>query len=90
MAEPASWERAFEQEGDGLVVKAVDAGGPAWEAGLAAGDEVVQFAVGTDWIEGGPAAWQKRLDDAEPGVPNQPSTWFATAKTSPRAGRNPW
>ena len=58
----------FAPKDDGLVVQAVDAGSPAWEAGLSAGDTVVQFALGENWVEGGPAAWLKQLADPQPGV----------------------
>ncbi len=61
----------FTPKGDRLIVETVEAGGPAWEAGLTVGDEIVRFAVGTEWIDGGPAAWLNRLDDPEPGAPQQ-------------------
>ena len=58
----------FEPKGRRLVVKSVDVGGPAWEAGLQAGDEVVQLGQATGWVDGGPATWQPLLAAAEPGV----------------------
>lgn len=58
---------SFETIKGRLVVKAVDAGSPAWEAGLSSGDEVVLFAYAGRLVEGGPAAWKKRLEQPVPG-----------------------
>jgi WD40 repeat protein len=57
----------FEVEGNSLRVKSVDAGSPAWEAGLVAGDNVVLFAFAGKPVPGGPAAWRARLEDPVPG-----------------------
>jgi WD40 repeat protein/uncharacterized caspase-like protein len=58
----------FAIERDRLVVKAVDVGSPAWEAGLLKNDEVTLFAFGGTEVEGGPKAWLKRLEDPVPGM----------------------
>ena len=58
---------SFEAEGNGLRVKKVDAGSPAWEAGLVEGDNVVFFAFAGKPLKGGPAAWKERLEDPVPG-----------------------
>ena len=58
----------FAPNGNGLVVEAVDAGGPAWEAGLLPGDQVVRFGFGGKWLADDPAAWRERLADPTPGV----------------------
>jgi WD40 repeat protein len=52
---------------DRLIVDGVDPGSPAWQAGLAKGSEVVllQREKGPP-VEGGPAAWQKRFENARP------------------------
>src|SRR5262249_50555197 len=58
---------AFEPRGERLRITAVDAGSPAWEAGLLVGDEVTLFAFGGKRVDGGPAAWLDRLRDPVPG-----------------------
>ncbi|HVS35226.1 MAG TPA: hypothetical protein VMS17_06560, partial [Gemmataceae bacterium] len=58
----------FAPKDDRLVVTAADAGSPAWEAGLLVDDEIVQVGVGAGWVEGGPAAWLKQLEDPTPGA----------------------
>ena len=54
-------------ERDRLLIKSVDIGSPAWEAGLLVNDEVVHFAFAGRDVPGGPAAWLKRLEDPVPG-----------------------
>jgi hypothetical protein len=56
-----------EVRGKQLVAAAVDAGSPAWEAGLVEGDEVRLFAFDGRAVAGGPAAWLKRLQRPVPG-----------------------
>ncbi len=58
----------FEAKGPRLLVKTVDVGGPAWEAGLQSGDEVVQLGAAAGWVDGGPAAWRPLLAAAAPGT----------------------
>ena len=58
---------AFETRGAKLLVKAVDTGSPAWEAGLIVGDEIVLFAFDGKQVVGGPGAWQLILRDPVPG-----------------------
>lgn len=50
-----------------LVVETIDAGSPAWEAGLLAGDEVAFLAFAARPVEGGPTAWLERLRQPVPG-----------------------
>ena len=62
---------SFEPKGDGLEVKAVDYGSPAWEAGLVVKDEVRRFAFDPqfagDWMAADPKAWLERLENPVPG-----------------------
>jgi WD40 repeat protein len=51
---------------DRLRVKSVDAGSPAWEAGLRKGDEVKKFIYGGRPLKAADA--KKRLEDPKPGV----------------------
>ncbi|VTT97504.1 peptidase c14 caspase catalytic subunit p20 : WD-40 repeat OS=Microscilla marina ATCC 23134 GN=M23134_00154 PE=4 SV=1: WD40: WD40: Peptidase_C14 [Gemmataceae bacterium] len=53
---------AFGVDGGNLVVRAVDAGSPAWEAGLTAGDRIEVLAVG------GKAVFDRRPKRAEVGT----------------------
>jgi hypothetical protein len=57
----------FAIERDRLLVKSVDIGSPAWEAGLLKNDEVTFFAFAGKKVDGGPTAWLKRLEDPVPG-----------------------
>jgi WD40 repeat protein len=50
-----------------LVVEAVDAGSPAWEAGLIEGDHIDLFAFAGRKMDGGPEAWLQRLQNPVPG-----------------------
>jgi WD40 repeat protein len=60
----------FEIEKNKLIVKKVDVGGPAWEAGLVEGDEVYEyhFAGAKDELPGGPKTWLDSVRRAEPGL----------------------
>jgi WD40 repeat protein len=51
-----------------LFVDEVDPGGPAWEAGVTAGDEIVNLRFDTKDVPGGAAAWQKRLAEPQPNL----------------------
>ncbi|HKI32999.1 MAG TPA: hypothetical protein VKA46_14200 [Gemmataceae bacterium] len=69
----ADWPRQaelgvdFEVQSGKLIVKGVDAGSPAWQAGLAEGSEVVleEKAKGPP-VKGGAEAWKKRFESARP------------------------
>jgi WD40 repeat protein len=57
----------FAARGGQIAVEAVDAGSPAWEAGLVVGDRIDLFAFAGRKVEGGPEAWLKRLNNPVPG-----------------------
>jgi WD40 repeat protein len=59
---------SFEEKGDQLVVKAVAAGSPAWEAHLEPGDAITWFGYGGKKAEGGPAEWHATLRGPTPGL----------------------
>jgi WD40 repeat protein len=50
-----------------VTVDEVDPGSPAWEAGLAKGDEVTLLAFAGKKVEGGAEAWLARLQQPVPG-----------------------
>jgi WD40 repeat protein len=52
---------AFDERLGKLFVDAVDPGSPAWEAGLARGDEIVRLAIDGVLQLGGPSRWLERL-----------------------------
>jgi WD40 repeat protein/uncharacterized caspase-like protein len=58
---------SFEIKGDKLFVEKVDAGSPGWEAGLVAGDEVVEFYFDAEPGKNGPKGWKERLENPVPG-----------------------
>ena len=58
---------SFEAKGNHMVVTAVAAGSPAWEAHLQPGDEVTKFASNGTWIKGGPDQWLPIVQDPTPG-----------------------
>jgi WD40 repeat protein len=64
---------AFELKNDRLLVTAVDAGGPAWEAGLVVGDEVTAFSFASKgWQEDHKDQWLERLTSRDPGKGPEP------------------
>lgn len=58
---------AFRADGDRIRIDSVEAGSPAWEAKLQAGDVITMFAYGGKPVDGGPAAWLDVLRDLQPG-----------------------
>ena len=58
---------AFRADGDRVRIDSVEAGSPAWEAKLQAGDTFTMFAYGGKPVDGGPAAWLDVLRDLQPG-----------------------
>jgi WD40 repeat protein len=58
----------FAVEDGKLVVKTVDPGSPAWEAGLLEGDEITRFLLAAREVAGGPAGWLKQLQEPVPGL----------------------
>lgn len=56
--DPKTQQRAFQ-------VLAVKTGSPAWEAGLLAGDRIVQLGYHTGWVNN-PADWEKTIASVQP------------------------
>jgi WD40 repeat protein len=65
-SQPELGARFLARQGNVTVVE-VDPGSPAWEAGLAKGDEIALLAFAGKKVEGGADAWLARLQQPVPG-----------------------